>query len=112
MSLIPQDKLESEIVKIIQGLLALFKKHSDHFAISQSIYLTLNASISVPDVTKYYETLIDLLMKELFAQAIFCNEQMCKGKGEANFIKSHNEILRCFNKISKKKKQICNINNN
>lgn len=35
VNLISRDKLETDISKIIPGLLSLYRKHSDHFIISQ-----------------------------------------------------------------------------
>ena len=35
VNLMPQDKFEADLPKIFPGLIGLYKKHADHYAISQ-----------------------------------------------------------------------------
>ena len=39
VNLMTHEKLEADFVKIINGLLALYKKHSEHLVISQVLYI-------------------------------------------------------------------------
>lgn len=37
VSLMPREKLEVDLIKIFPGLIALYKRHSDHFIVTQVI---------------------------------------------------------------------------
>ena len=40
VNIIAHEKLEADLVKIMQCILSLYKKHSDHFIVSQVIFST------------------------------------------------------------------------
>ena len=100
VNLIAHEKLDSDTIKLIPGLLALYKKHSDPFVVSQSLSLSINAIITATPPIATMDTAFEPLVKELFAQIINCLEQQAaKSIQPATLVslgKNQNELLRCF----------------
>lgn len=122
VNIITTEKLEADLTKIVPGFLALYKKHPDHFYVSQVIfnkilqkgkdiiYSFLNiiikkaicmliSAINEAKLTGI-ELLLENIMKELFAQLLSSIDGV--NSGNANIIKNHNELLRCFAELCKK----------
>ena len=99
-NLITHDKLDTDVPKIIPGILALYKKHAEPFVVSQSLYLTINAVITATPIVASMDTVFELLIKELFAQVVACLDQLtAKGltpTAAVSLGKNQNELLRCF----------------
>lgn len=100
VNLIAHEKLDTEVPKIVPGLLNLYKKHSDPFIVSQSLSLSINAIITSTPVVASMDVVFDPLVKELFAQVVACLEQQsAKNMSPAALVatgKNQNELLRCF----------------
>lgn len=96
-NLMSHDKLEADIAKIMPGLLGLYKKHSDHFIVSQSIYLTVSAVVAAQPTILNMDNIFEPTVKELFAQIVYLIElQFSKNAAQSNVGKSQNEVLRIF----------------
>lgn len=101
VNLIAHEKLDSDTTKIIPGLLALYKKHSDHYVVSQSLYLSINAIIVAEPLILVMDTVFEPLIKELFVQILACLDLLQSPKGLTSTVfvgagKNQNELLRCF----------------
>lgn len=75
VNLLSHEKLDSDINKIMLGLLSLYKKHPDPFVVSQSLYLSINAVITAIPPVMAMDTVFDQVVKELFAQVVTSLEQ-------------------------------------
>ncbi|XP_043547011.1 maestro heat-like repeat-containing protein family member 1 [Chiloscyllium plagiosum] len=64
--LLPPDKLEEQLPKLIPGILSLYKKHSEHFHITQSLCHVLDAAVEMG--SRVLETQIDNLLSILHPQ--------------------------------------------
>ncbi|GCB76262.1 hypothetical protein scyTo_0018318 [Scyliorhinus torazame] len=88
-SLLPKDRLEKELPRIIPGILSLYKKHPGHFSITECLRRLLDAAMEM----RYpgLKAQLDILLNNL-------HQQMCHSVGPNNHraIKNQNEILRCF----------------
>ncbi|CAF0812872.1 unnamed protein product [Brachionus calyciflorus] len=106
VNLISHDKLEADVVKIIPGLLGLYKKHPDHLVVSQSLYLTISAVISAHPIIMNMDNIFEPLVKELFVQVLgTIEQQLAKNPNQvslASVNKNQNEILRCFAELTKR----------
>ncbi|XP_062900740.1 maestro heat-like repeat-containing protein family member 1 isoform X1 [Mobula hypostoma] len=87
--LMPHDKLEEQLPKLIPGILSLYRKHSDHFHITQSLCHVLDSAVEMG--SRLLETQIDTLLNTL-------HPQICAPLEYTNHmaVKNHNEALRCF----------------
>ncbi|XP_072110546.1 maestro heat-like repeat-containing protein family member 1 [Mobula birostris] len=87
--LMPHDKLEEQLPKLIPGILSLYRKHSDHFHITQSLCHVLDSAVEMG--SRLLETQIDTLLNTL-------HPQICAALEYTNHmaVKNHNEALRCF----------------
>lgn len=87
--LMPHDKLEEQLPRLIPGILNLYRKHSDHLHITQSLCHVLDAAVEMG--SRVLETQIDNLLNTL-------HPQICATLDYNNHtaVKNHNEVLRCF----------------
>ncbi|XP_032895099.1 maestro heat-like repeat-containing protein family member 1 [Amblyraja radiata] len=87
--LMPHDKLEEQLPRMIPGILNLYRKHSDHLHITQSLCHVLDAAVEMG--SRVLETQIDNLLNTL-------HPQICTTLDYNNHtaVKNHNEVLRCF----------------
>ncbi|XP_078061865.1 maestro heat-like repeat-containing protein family member 1 isoform X2 [Mustelus asterias] len=92
--LMPHDKLEEQLPKLIPGILALYRKHSDHFHVTQSLCHVLDAAVDMG--SRVLETQIDNLLSIL-------HPQVCAPLDYTNHmaVKNHNEVLRCFTVLAR-----------
>lgn len=112
INLLAHDKLESDVGKIIPGLLSLYKKHADPFVVSQSLSVSISAIIAAQPPILGMDAVFDVLVKELFAQFITCLEQQASGKNLSSTTlillgKNQNELLRCFAELGMRKSIYC-----
>lgn len=105
VNLLTHEKLDTDVPKIVPGLLSLYKKHSDPFIVSQSLSLTISAIISASPAVASMDTAFDPLVKELFAQVVSClDQQSAKNLTPTALIatgKNQNELLRCYAELGK-----------
>ncbi|XP_007488818.1 maestro heat-like repeat-containing protein family member 1 isoform X2 [Monodelphis domestica] len=87
--LMPSEKLEEQLPRLIPGIIALYKKHSETFYVSKSLGQILEASVNMGSRT--LEVQVDMLLAAL-------HPQICAPVDSFNplVIKNHNEVLRCF----------------
>ncbi|XP_048450050.1 maestro heat-like repeat-containing protein family member 1 [Rhincodon typus] len=92
--LLPPDKLEEQLPKLIPGILSLYKKHSEHFHITQSLCHVLDAAVDMG--SRVLETQIDNLLSIL-------HPQVCTPLDYSNHtaVRNHNEALRCFTVLAR-----------
>uniref|UniRef100_A0A2K6AZ09 Maestro heat like repeat family member 1 n=1 Tax=Macaca nemestrina TaxID=9545 RepID=A0A2K6AZ09_MACNE len=64
--LLPSERLEEQLPKLLPGILALYKKHSETFYLSKSLGQILEAAVSVGSRT--LETQLDALLAALHSQ--------------------------------------------
>uniref|UniRef100_A0A3P9LCQ6 Maestro heat-like repeat family member 1 n=1 Tax=Oryzias latipes TaxID=8090 RepID=A0A3P9LCQ6_ORYLA len=87
--LMPSDKLEEQIPKIIPTIMSLYKKNNEHYVISKSLCQVIDASVNMG--SRVLETQLDGLLFVL-------HQQVCApvDYSDPPTVKNHNEILRCF----------------
>ncbi|XP_038615875.1 maestro heat-like repeat-containing protein family member 1 isoform X1 [Tachyglossus aculeatus] len=87
--LLPCEKLEEQLPRLIPGILALYKKHAEAFYLSKSLGQILEASVDSGSRT--LEVQLDALLSALHVQ-------ICAPVDSSNplVVKNHNEVLRCF----------------
>ncbi|XP_072458786.1 maestro heat-like repeat-containing protein family member 1 isoform X3 [Notamacropus eugenii] len=87
--LLPSEKLEEQLPRLIPGIIALYKKHAETFYVSKSLGQILEASVNMGSRT--LEVQVDMLLAAL-------HPQICAPVDSLNplVIKNHNEVLRCF----------------
>ncbi|KAG2465114.1 MROH1 protein, partial [Polypterus senegalus] len=87
--LMPHDKLEEQLPKMIPAVLSLYKKNPEHYIISKSLCQILEAAVDMG--SRVLEMQLDNLLSNVHQQA-------CTPVDYANLptVKNHNEILRCF----------------
>ncbi|XP_068953133.1 maestro heat-like repeat-containing protein family member 1 isoform X6 [Petaurus breviceps papuanus] len=87
--LLPSEKLEEQLPRLIPGIIALYKKHAETFYVSKSLGQILEASVNMGSRT--LEVQVDTLLAAL-------HPQICAPVDSLNplVIKNHNEVLRCF----------------
>ncbi|XP_051871929.1 maestro heat-like repeat-containing protein family member 1 isoform X2 [Pristis pectinata] len=87
--LMPHDKLEEQLPRLIPGILNLYRKHSEHFHITQSLCHVLDSAVEMG--SRVLETQIDSLLSTL-------HPQVCAPLEYTNHmaVKNHNEVLRCY----------------
>ncbi|KAK9513462.1 hypothetical protein VZT92_026993 [Zoarces viviparus] len=91
--LMASDKLEEQIPKLIPAILSLYKKNNEHYLISKSLCLVLDASVSMG--SRVLETQLDGLLLAL-------HQQVSAPVDYSNppTVKNHNEVLRCFSLLA------------
>ncbi|XP_037308997.2 maestro heat-like repeat-containing protein family member 1 isoform X1 [Pungitius pungitius] len=91
--LMASEKLEEQIPKLIPAILSLYKKNNEHYVISKSLCLVLDASVSMG--SRVLETQLDGLLLVLHLQ-------VCAPVEYSNppTVKNHNEVLRCFSLLA------------
>ncbi|XP_077022638.1 maestro heat-like repeat-containing protein family member 1 isoform X3 [Tamandua tetradactyla] len=87
--LLPNEKLEEQLPKLIPGILSLYKKHSEAFHVSKSLGQILEASVSVGSRT--LEIQLDALLAALHAQICMPVEL-----SSPLVVNNQKEVLRCF----------------
>ncbi|XP_065585206.1 maestro heat-like repeat-containing protein family member 1 isoform X3 [Cyrtonyx montezumae] len=87
--LMPGEKLEEQLPKLIPAVLSLYKKHSETFYISKSLCQILEASVDIG--SRSLDVQLDALLGTL-------HPQICAPADPAVplTVKNHTEVLRCF----------------
>nr|XP_009673743.1 PREDICTED: maestro heat-like repeat-containing protein family member 1 isoform X7 [Struthio camelus australis] len=87
--LVPSEKLEEQLPKLIPGILALYKKHAEAFYISKSLCQILEASVNIG--SRSLDMQLDSLLGTL-------HPQICAPADPSIplTVKNHTEVLRCF----------------
>ncbi|NXI95483.1 MROH1 protein, partial [Psophia crepitans] len=87
--LMPGEKLEEQLPKLIPGILALYKKHAEAFYISKSLCQILEASVNIG--SRSLDVQLDALLGTL-------HPQICAPADPSVplTVKNHTEVLRCF----------------
>ncbi|XP_013930774.1 PREDICTED: maestro heat-like repeat-containing protein family member 1 [Thamnophis sirtalis] len=87
--LMPCEKLEEQLPRLIPGILALYRKPAEAYYISKSLCQILEASVNIGSRT--LDTQLDVLLGALHLQ-------LCAplDSSQPISLKNHNEILRCF----------------
>ncbi|XP_051045168.1 maestro heat-like repeat-containing protein family member 1 isoform X3 [Phodopus roborovskii] len=87
--LLPNEKLEEQLPKLLPAVLGLYKKHAETFQISKSLGQILEAAVSVGSRT--LEVQLDALLVALHAQICVPVES-----SSPLVMSSQKEVLRCF----------------
>ncbi|XP_027949271.1 maestro heat-like repeat-containing protein family member 1 isoform X6 [Eumetopias jubatus] len=87
--LLPSEKLEEQLPKLLPGVLALYKKHAETFHVSKSLGQILEAAVSVGSRT--LEAQLDSLLAALHAQICVPVES-----SSPLVVSNQKEVLRCF----------------
>ncbi|XP_069322860.1 maestro heat-like repeat-containing protein family member 1 isoform X2 [Eulemur rufifrons] len=87
--LLPSERLEEQLPKLLPGVLALYKKHAETFYVSKSLGQILEAAVSVGSRT--LEVQLDALLAALHAQICVPVES-----SSPLVISNQKEVLRCF----------------
>ncbi|XP_073855857.1 maestro heat-like repeat-containing protein family member 1 isoform X12 [Macaca fascicularis] len=87
--LLPSESLEEQLPKLLPGILALYKKHSETFYLSKSLGQILEAAVSVGSRT--LETQLDALLAALHSQICVPVES-----SSPLVMSNQKEVLRCF----------------
>ncbi|KAL5022847.1 hypothetical protein ScPMuIL_002002 [Solemya velum] len=87
--LMTQDKLEEQLPKMLQGILGLYRRHSEPYHITKSLSNILDAACSKDGdlLDIHFDNLLAALFPQVFAQPNYNNPLS---------IKNSNEVLRCF----------------
>ncbi|XP_065253939.1 maestro heat-like repeat-containing protein family member 1 [Emys orbicularis] len=87
--LMPSEKLEEQLPRLVPGILALYKKHLEAFYVTKSLCQILEASVNFGSRT--LDTQLDALLSTLHPQICAPVESSIPLS-----LKNHNEVLRCF----------------
>ncbi|XP_004679984.1 PREDICTED: maestro heat-like repeat-containing protein family member 1, partial [Condylura cristata] len=87
--LLPAEKLEEQLPRLLPGVLALYKKHAEAFPVSQSLGQILEAAVSVGSRT--LEVQLDTLLAVLHAQICVPVES-----SSPLVLSNQREVLRCL----------------
>ncbi|XP_051467337.1 LOW QUALITY PROTEIN: maestro heat-like repeat-containing protein family member 1 [Apus apus] len=87
--LMPGEKLEEQLPKLIPGILSLYKKHTEAFYVSKSLCQILEASVNIG--SRSLDVQLDSLLGTL-------HPQICAPADPSVplAVKNHTEVLRCF----------------
>ncbi|XP_058035029.1 maestro heat-like repeat-containing protein family member 1 isoform X2 [Ahaetulla prasina] len=87
--LMPSEKLEEQLPRLIPGILALYRKPAEAYYISKSLCQILEALVNIGSRT--LDTQLDVLLGTLHLQ-------LCAplDSSQPTSLKNHNEVLRCF----------------
>ncbi|XP_031981412.1 maestro heat-like repeat-containing protein family member 1 isoform X1 [Corvus moneduloides] len=88
-SLLPEEKLEEQLPKLLPGILGLYKKHPEPFPISKSLCQILESSVAIGSrsLEAQLEPLLGTLLLQICAPA---------DPNVPTSAKNHTELLRCF----------------
>ncbi|XP_023579631.1 maestro heat-like repeat-containing protein family member 1 isoform X2 [Octodon degus] len=92
--LLPSEKLEEQLPKLLPGVLSLYKKHAETFQISKSLGQILEAAVSLGSRT--LEVQLDALLAVLHSQICVPVES-----SSPLVMGSWNEVLRCFTVLAR-----------
>ncbi|XP_021106020.1 maestro heat-like repeat-containing protein family member 1 isoform X6 [Heterocephalus glaber] len=92
--LLPSEKLEEHLHKLLPGVLGLYKKHAETFQISKSLGQILEAAVSLSSRT--LEVQLDTLLAVLHSQVCVPVES-----SSPLVMGSRNEVLRCFTVLAR-----------
>ncbi|XP_039110005.1 maestro heat-like repeat-containing protein family member 1 isoform X4 [Hyaena hyaena] len=87
--LLPSERLEEQLPKLLPGVLALYRKHAETFHVSKSLGQILEAAVSVGSRT--LEAQLDTLLAALHAQICVPVES-----SSPLVVSNQKEVLRCF----------------
>ncbi|XP_029779511.1 maestro heat-like repeat-containing protein family member 1 isoform X3 [Suricata suricatta] len=87
--LLPSERLEEQLPKLLPGVLALYRKHAETFHVSKSLGQILEAAVSVGSRT--LEAQLDALLAALHAQICVPVES-----SSPLVVSNQKEVLRCF----------------
>ncbi|XP_069882138.1 maestro heat-like repeat-containing protein family member 1 isoform X2 [Dipodomys merriami] len=87
--LLPSEKLEEQLPKLLPGVLSLYKKHAETFQVSKSLGQILEAAVNVGSRT--LEVQLDALLAALHVQICVPVEST-----SPLVMSSQKEVLRCF----------------
>ncbi|KAM4793647.1 maestro heat-like repeat-containing protein family member 1, partial [Cyanocitta cristata] len=92
-SLLPEEKLEEQLPKLLPGILGLYKKHPEPFPISKSLCQILESSVAVGSrsLEAQLEPLLGTLLPQICAPA---------DPNVPTSAKNHTELLRCFSVLA------------
>uniref|UniRef100_A0A3Q3BFT5 Maestro heat-like repeat family member 1 n=1 Tax=Kryptolebias marmoratus TaxID=37003 RepID=A0A3Q3BFT5_KRYMA len=91
--LMPSDKLEEQIPRIIPAIMSLYKKNTEHYIISKSLCQVLDASVNMG--SRVLETQLEGLLFVLHQQVSAPVDY-----SDPPTVKNHNEVLRCFSLLN------------
>ncbi|XP_017265503.1 maestro heat-like repeat-containing protein family member 1 isoform X2 [Kryptolebias marmoratus] len=91
--LMPSDKLEEQIPRIIPAIMSLYKKNTEHYIISKSLCQVLDASVNMG--SRVLETQLEGLLFVLHQQVSAPVDY-----SDPPTVKNHNEVLRCFSLLA------------
>uniref|UniRef100_A0A1A8FIU1 Maestro heat-like repeat family member 1 n=2 Tax=Nothobranchius korthausae TaxID=1143690 RepID=A0A1A8FIU1_9TELE len=91
--LMPRDKLEEQIPRIVPAIMSLYKKNNEHYIISKSLCQVLDASVNMG--SRVLETQLEGLLFVLHQQVSAPVDY-----GDPPTVKNHNEVLRCFSLLA------------
>uniref|UniRef100_A0A1A8JGS9 Maestro heat-like repeat family member 1 n=1 Tax=Nothobranchius kuhntae TaxID=321403 RepID=A0A1A8JGS9_NOTKU len=91
--LMPRDKLEEQIPRIIPAIMSLYKKNNEHYIVSKSLCQVLDASVNMG--SRVLETQLEGLLFVLHQQVSAPVDY-----GDPPTVKNHNEVLRCFSLLA------------
>ncbi|XP_061463180.1 maestro heat-like repeat-containing protein family member 1 isoform X2 [Rhineura floridana] len=87
--LMPTEKLEEQLPRLIQGILALYRKPAEAYYVSKSLCQILEAAVNVGSRT--LDAQLDTLLGALHLQICAPLDSSLPVQ-----LKNHNEVLRCF----------------
>ncbi|KAG8428895.1 hypothetical protein GDO86_018963, partial [Hymenochirus boettgeri] len=87
--LLPNEKLEEQIPRLIPGILSLYKKNVETFYVTKSLCQILESAVSSESRT--LDALMDSLLTALHLQ-------ICSSLDSSSqmLLRNQNEVLRCF----------------
>ncbi|XP_075437570.1 maestro heat-like repeat-containing protein family member 1, partial [Ascaphus truei] len=87
--LLPNEKLEEQLPRLIPGILSLYKKNVDAFYVTKSLCQILESSVSSESRT------LEALMDSIF---MALHSQICSSLDSSTqlLVRNQNEVLRCF----------------
>ncbi|XP_061572342.1 maestro heat-like repeat-containing protein family member 1 [Cololabis saira] len=91
--LMPSDKLEEQIPRIIPAIMSLYKKNNEHYVISKSLCQVLDASVNMG--SRVLETQLEGLLFVLHQQVSAPVDY-----SDPHTVRNHNEALRCFSLLA------------
>ena len=108
--LMRRDQLETDMLKIVNGLLAQYKRHADHYVISKSLHATIQVAVAVEPRVTAVDAIFDALVKEMFAQIVYDLEHLSPPPSSppakssitttTTNKKNQKELLRSFSELS------------
>ncbi|XP_077982268.1 maestro heat-like repeat-containing protein family member 1 [Glandiceps talaboti] len=91
--LMTSEKLEEQLAKLVPGILALYRRHTEPFHITEGLCNVLTASVA--DKSTILEPHLEILLNALHPQVCIPPDY-----GNPMTVKNHNELLRCFAVLS------------